>query len=178
MEPVAVNCITVDRALFAEAHSAIFSVRRQKMLLYAGIVFCVFGLIFLAVQMNSPAVSSIGVPALLSGIIVVIWALTLRKSELRKKYRAFERRNGSASSRVVSCYSRYLTVETESAEPVQIDYPDILDHNTTDHLCILICRGRTGVLLAKDGFTVGSWQLLLDTVELAKKQALEEAALM
>ena len=178
MEPVAVNRITVDQALFAEAHSAIFSARRQKMLLYAGIVFCVFGLILLAVQMRFPVASALSFPALLSGIIVVIWALTLRKSELKKKYRAVERKNGSVSERVVSCYARYLIVETGSAEPVQIDYPDIRDHKTTDHLCILLCRDHTGVLLSKDGFTAGSWELLLETIEQAKKEALEAAKAM
>ena len=33
MEPIAVNRIIVDKALFSEAHAAIFSKKRQKMLL-------------------------------------------------------------------------------------------------------------------------------------------------
>ena len=48
MEPIAVNRLTVDQALFAEGHAAIFSQKRRKTLLYCGIVFLAFGLIFLA----------------------------------------------------------------------------------------------------------------------------------
>lgn len=178
MEPIAVNHITVDKALFAEAHAAIFSKRRQKMLLYAGIVFCAFGLILLAVQVRLPVASALSFPALLSGVIMVIWALTLQKSELRRKYNAFQRRNGDASERTVNCYRNSLTIETGAAEPVQIDYADIKEHRVTDHLCILICNDHAGIMLARDGFASGSWQDLLDAIEQAKAEALEAAKLL
>ena len=178
MEPIAVNHITVDQALFAEAHAATFSKRRQKMLLYAGIVFCAFGLILLAAQVRLPVASALSFPALLSGVIVVIWALTLQKSELRRKYRAFRRVNGDASERAVYCYRSYLTVGTGAAEPVRIDYPDIKEHKTTEHLCLLICNDHTGILLAKDGFETGSWQELLDAIEQARIEAIETAKLL
>ena len=171
MEPIAVNRITVDSALFAEAHAAIFSRRRQKMLLYCGIVFCAFGLILLAVQVRLPVASALSFPALLSGVIVVIWALTLQKTELRRKYNAFRRKNGAASERTVYCYRNYLTIETGSAEPVQIDYPDIREHKVTEHLCLLICNDHSGIMLTRDGFTTGSWQSLLDAIEQAKAEA-------
>lgn len=178
MEPIAVNRITVTRELFAEGHAAIFSRRRQKMLLYCGIVFCAFGIVLLALQMRLPVASALSFPALLSGVIVVIWALTLQKSELRRKYRAFQRRNGDASARTVSCYRNYLTIETGSAEPVQIDYPDIREHRETARMFILLCADHTGVMLAKDGFSIGSWQALLDSIEKAQIEALEEAKLL
>lgn len=178
MDPIAINHITVDKALFAEAHAAIFSRRRQKMLLYCGIVFCAFGLILLAVQVRLPVASALSFPALLSGVIVVIWALTLQKTELRRKYQAFRRKNGDASERTVYCYRGCLTVETGAAEPTQIDYPDIKEHKVTDHLCLLICNDHAGIMLAKDGFTAGSWQALLDAIEQAKQEAIEAAKLL
>lgn len=178
MEPIAVNRIIVDKALFSEAHAAIFSKKRQKMLLYAGIVFCVFGFILLAVQVRLPVASALSFPALLSGIIVVIWALTLQKTELRRKYKAFQRRNGDASERTVACYRNYLTVETGTAEPTQIDYPDTKEHRVTDHLYLLICNDHSGIMLTKDGFTTGSWQALLDAIEKAQIEATEAAKLL
>lgn len=178
MEPIAVNHITINQELFAEGHAAIFSKRRQKMLLYCGIVFCAFGIILLALQMRLPVASALSFPAILSGIIVVIWALTLQKSELRRKYKAFQRRNGDTSERTVNCYRSHLTVETGSAEPVQIDYPDIREHKETAHLFILICADHTGVMLAKDGFSLGSWQTLLDGIEKAQIEVLEAAKLL
>lgn len=178
MEPIAVNHITIDRALFAEGHAAIFSKRRQKMLLYCGIVFCAFGLILLMVQARMPVATALSFPALLSGVIVVIWALTLQKSELRRKYEAFRRKNGDASARTIYCYPDYLSVETDSAEPVRVDYADIREHKQTDHMFMLICRDHTGVMLALNGFELGSPAALLDAIEAAKQQAEEAAKLM
>lgn len=178
MEPIAVNHITVTRALFAEAHAATFSEKRRKMLLYAGIVFCAFGLILLAIQVRLPVASALSFPALLSGVIVVIWALTLQRTELRRRYKAFRRVNGESSPRTVSCYRNHLTIETGGAQPVRIDYPDIKEHRVTEHLYMLICNDHTGVLLARDGFAVGSWQALLDAIEQAQVEALEAAKLL
>ena len=178
MEPIAVNRITVDQALFAEAHAAIFSKKRQKMLLYCGIVFCAFGLILLAVQMRLPVASALSFPALLTGVLVLIWALTLQKQELRRKYKAFQRKNGDASERTIYCYRNYLTVETSAAEPVQIDYPDVKEHKVSEHLCLLICNDHSGIMLAKDGFTAGSWQALLDAIDQAQIEAQEATKLL
>ena len=178
MEPIVVNRIAINRALFSEGHAAIFSKQRQRMLLYCGIVFCVFGVILLAIQMRMPIVSMLSFPAILSGVIVVIIALTLQKSELRRKYSAFQRKNGDVSERTVYCYRNYLMIETGDGEPVQIDYPDIRDHRETEHLYLLLCADHTGVMLARDGFQTGSWQALLDAIEKAKQEAEEAAKLM
>ena len=177
MEPIAVHRLTINRELFAEGHAAIFSHRRRKMLLYCGIVFCAFGLILLAVQMRLPVASALSFPALLTGVLVVIWALTLKRSELRRKWNAFQRKNGETSDRVISCYANYLEIDTGAGEPVTIDYPDIREHKETPRLYILICTDHTGVMLARDGFETGSWQALLDAIDRAKKQA-EEARLL
>ena len=178
MEPIAVNRITVDKALFAESHAAIFSKRRQKMLLYCGIVFCAFGLILLAVQMRLPVASALSFPTILTGVLVLIWALTLQKTELRRKYRTFRRINGDSSTRTIWCHRTALTVEAEGKAPVEIDYTDIREHRETEHLLLLICADHTGVMLAKDGFEVGSAAALLDAVAKAKADAEAAAQLM
>ncbi|MBR6891505.1 MAG: hypothetical protein IKN05_10995 [Clostridia bacterium] len=171
MEPIAVNRVTITRELFAESHAAVFSHRHRKMLLYCGIVFLAFGLILLAVQARFPVASALCVPALLSGVIVVVWALTLEKTELKKKYRAFQRRNGDDSERVITCYHNHLTVDTGTGEPVQIDYPDIKEHKETEHLILLLCNDHTGIHLAKDGFVTGTLPTLLAAIEKAKEEA-------
>ena len=178
MEPIVVNRTTIDKSLFAEGHAAIFSKQRQRMMLSCGIIFCVFGLILLAVQVRMPVASMLSFPAILSGVIVVIFALTLQKSELKRKYAAFQRKNGDVSERTICCYRNCLMIETGDGEPVQIDYPDIRDHRETEHLYLLLCADHTGVMLAKDGFQTGSWQALLDAIEKAKQEAEEAAKLM
>lgn len=171
MEPIAVNHITVTRALFAQSHGAVFSKRRQRMLLYCGFVFLAFGLLFLALRPRFPAAAALSAPALLSGALVVVWALTLERSELRRKYRAFCRLNGEDARRTVTCYPGYLTVDTGRGEPVHIDYTDIQEHRETQDLLLLICRDHTGVQLAKDGFEAGSPAALLQAIEKAQAEA-------
>lgn len=178
MEPVAVNRITVDHALFAESHSAIFSKKRQKTLLYCGIVFLAFGLVFLVLQARVPVLSALCVPTLLTGILVLIWALTLQKSELRRRYKAFRRVNGDASERTVTCHRASLSVDTGRGEPIEIDYTDVREHRETEHLCLLICADHRGVMLAKDGFETGSWDALLAAIDKAKQEANESAQLL
>ncbi|MBR2823644.1 MAG: YcxB family protein [Clostridia bacterium] len=171
MEPVAVNRITVTRDLFAESHEAIFSVKRQKTLLYCGIIFFVFGLILFAFRSRMQAAAGLYTMLLLTGAIVVIWSLTLKKTDFRKKYRAFQQKHGDASSRVITCDRTGLEVDTGKGEPVRIEYTDIQDHRETEHLYLLLCRGHTGVQLAKDGFQTGSWYALLKAVDRAKEEA-------
>ena len=178
MEPIVVNRTTIDKSLFAEGHAAIFSKQRQRMMLSCGIIFCVFGLILLAVQVRMPIASMLSFPAILSGIIVVVFSLTLQKSELKRKYAAFQCKNGDVSRRTINCYRNYLMIETGGGEPVQIDYPDIRDHRETEHLYLLLCADHTGIMLTKDGFQTGSWQALLDAIEKAKQEAEEAAKLM
>ena len=177
MEPIAVNRITISRAIFAESHAAVFSKRRQKMLLYCGLVFLAFGLIFLALQLRFPVASALCVPALITGAFVTVWALTLQKSELKRKLRAFQAVNGEAPERVTQCYRDYLTVETGRGEPVHIDYPDIRESKETEHMILLICNDHTGVHLSKDGFETGSWDVLQAAIEKSKKEAEEMAQL-
>ena len=142
MEPVAVNHVTITRELFAESHEAVFSVKRQKMLLYAGIIFVVTGLILLALQSRVPAVSALYIPLLLTGGIVIVWALTMKKSDLRKKYRAFQQKNGDNASRTITCDRTGLEIDTGSGKPLRIEYTDIL--NTQKHpTCISCCAADT-----------------------------------
>ena len=178
MEPIAVNRITVTEALFAEGFDAVFSKRRQKTLLYCGIVFLVFGLILLARQARLPVATALSFPALLTGVIVIIWALTLHRSELKRKYRAFRLRNGDAPDRVIECYRDHLVVSGGPGEPVQIDYPDIREYRETANLLLLICENHTGVHLSKGGFTTGDWDTLWTAIQRSRQQAEEARALL
>ena len=171
MEPVAVNHVTITEALFAESHEATFPAKRPKTLLYCGIIFAAFGLVMLALQGRSPAVSGLYLPLLLSGAAVILWALTNKRSDLRKKRRAFRQRNGENAERTITCDRTGLSIETGRDKPIRIEYTEILDHRETAHLYLLLCSGHRGVQLVKDGFEIGSWEALLQAVEKAKQEA-------
>ena len=171
MDPVAVNRITVTRDLFAESHDAIFSVKRQRTLLYCGIIFLAFGLILFAFRSRIQTAAGRYSMLLMTGAVVVIWSLTLKRSDFRKKYRAFCQQHGEASSRVITCDRTGLEIDTGKGEPVRIEYTDIRDHRETAHLYLLLCSGHVGVQLAKDGFETGSWDALLRAADRAKEEA-------
>ena len=171
MEPVAVNRIQVTRELFAESHDAIFSVKRQKTLLYCGIIFFAFGLILFAFRSRAQAAAGLYTMLLLTGAMVVIWSLTMKKSDFRKKYRAFQQRHGDDSSRVITCDRTGMEIDTGMGEPVRIEYTEVQDHKETAHLYLLLCSGHKGVQLAKDGFETGSWDELLRAIDRAKEEA-------
>ena len=52
-----------------------------------------------------------------------------------------------------------------------IEYTDLRDTRETPHLYLLLCAGHAGVQLAKDGFTSGSWDALLQAIDRAKQEA-------
>ena len=178
MEPVAVNHVTITRELFAESHEAVFSDRRRKMLLSCGLVFLAAGLVLLAFRSRLPQAPALFTPLLLTGAVVILWALTLKRSDLRKKYNAFVRKNGENASRTVVCDRTGLEVDTGAGQPVRIEYTDVRDTRETPHLYLLLCAGHAGVQLAKDGFESGSWDALLQAVDRAKQEAEAMAEIM
>lgn len=172
MEPIAINRTTVTRELFIEGHAATFSRKRQRLLLYCGVAFLAVGLLLCALQSHLSAASTLSVPLTLSGIIAAIWALTLRRSEARKKYKAFQRKN--IAERTFYCYPDHLTIQPDGPSPTQIRYTDIREHRETDHLLILICKNRTGLLLNKTGFDRGTPAELLEAIDQAQSKARED----
>ena len=171
MEPVAVNHVIITPELFAESHEATFPAKRPKTLLYCGIIFCAFGLVMLALQSRMPAAAGMYLPMLLTGAAVILWSLTMKRSDLRKKSRAFRQRNGESAERTITCDRTGRTIDTGRDKPIRIEYTEIRDHRETAHLYLLLCSGHRGVQLAKDGFETGSWDALLKAAEKAKQEA-------
>ena len=171
MEPVAVNHVTITPELFAESHEATFPAKRPKTLLYCGLVFFCFGLLMLALRNRFPAAFGLYLPLLLTGAVVILWSLTLKRSDLRKKSRAFRQKNGENSRRTITCDRTGLSVDTGKGEPVRIEYTEVLEHRETEHLYLLLCSGHRGVQLARDGFETGSWEALLQAMDRAKQEA-------
>lgn len=171
MEPVAVNHVTITRELFAESHDAVFSVRRLKMLRYGGLVFFAAGLILLGFSSRLPFAASLYLPLLLTGAVVVLWSLTLKKTDLRKKYRIFTQKNGENPTRTITCDRTGLEVDKGSGKPLCIQYTEVREMKETPHLYLLLCSGHTGVQLSREGFETGSWEALKQAVDRAKKEA-------
>lgn len=174
MEPLAVNYIRVTPELFQESFSVVFDKRKQKTLLICGVVFAVFGLLSLLIQYFLHRMIVLGAPVLMMGCVVIGWSFLLPVTERRKKYKALCRKNsGAPVERTIEFFENGLIVHTEDEAPIEIDYSDIREWRETEHLSVLVCEGRMGILLAKDGFQSG----LLDTVrKLAEKRQADFSA--
>ncbi len=171
MEPVAINQIEITKDLFSESHAAVFSIRRQQTLLSCGIVFLLFGLVLFFFRTRLPGIVGLYTMLLLTGAIVVLFALTLKKTDFQKKYRAFRQKNGDVSTRTVTCDRTGIIIDTGKGEPVRIDYTEVRDFRETPHLYLLLCSDHQGVQLSRNGFILGNWDLLWKTIAQAKEQA-------
>jgi hypothetical protein len=166
MEPTAINHITVTPELFQESFSTVFVKRKQQTLLICGIVFTLAGVIFLLIQHFFQKLIVLGAPVIVMGCFVIGWSFWLPVSERKKKYKALCRKNGGEPvKRTVEFFETGLSVHTEDEFPVEIDYSEVKEVKETEHLAILLCENRMGVLLDKAGFETGTLKLVKELVE-------------
>ncbi|MBQ8935851.1 MAG: YcxB family protein [Oscillospiraceae bacterium] len=150
MEPIAVCHTTITPELFRESHAVVFDRKKQKTLLLCGIVFAAFGLAFLLVRYLLNRVIVLGGPVLVMGLFVIGWSFVLPHSEYKRKYKIMCQKNGGAPiERTVTFYETSLTVASEGEVLADIDYTEVKDWKETEHLAVLICEDRTGVLVEK-----------------------------
>lgn len=150
MEPIAVCHTVITPELFWESYRIVFDRKKQRTLLLCGIVFAVFGLVFLMVQYLLNRVIVLGGPVLVMGLFVIGWSFVLPHSECKRKYRIMCRKNGGAPiDRTVTFYETGLSVASGGEVLADIDYSEVTDRKETEHLLVLICEDRTGVLIEK-----------------------------
>lgn len=157
MEPIAVNNLTITPEYFRESFSAVFAKRPRKTLFLCGLIVAAMGALSLALQLFFHRILLLGPPLLMMGIFVMGWAILLPRTECRKKYKALCLKNGGAPvKRRTEFYEHSLVVFSDSGAPLEVDYPDVEQLQETEHLVILRCAGRRGILLDKQGFERGS----------------------
>ena len=161
---------------FSRSESTV--VEKSLLLLYGGLVFLLFGLVLLAFQDRIPNTPALFTPLLLTGAVVALWSLTLKKSDLRKKYRAFQQKNGDNPRRTITCDRAGLEIDAGRKKPIHIEYTDVREWRETAHLYLLLCSNHVGVQLAKDGFETGSWDQILQAMEKARQEAAAMMELM
>ena len=159
MEPVAVCHTTITPKLFRESHAVVFDRKKQRTLLLCGIVFAAIGLAFLLVQYLLNRVIVLGGPVLVMGLFVVGWSFVLPHSECRRKYKIMCQKNGGTPvERRVTFYENGLTVASKGEVRADIDFAEIKERKETEHLIVLICEDRTGVLVEKAALSEDEWE--------------------
>lgn len=172
MEPLAVNHIQITKELFQESFALIFDKRKQKTLLLCGIAVAAFGALSLVVQSLLHKVLILGVPILMMGIFVVIWSFFLPRTACKRKYKAFCLKNGRTPvERRIEFYESSLSVYTEGhSSPLDVDYSEIKEWRTSQHLVLLICEDRSGILLDRANFQTKTWEQIEALLNQQKSQ--------
>lgn len=75
-----------------------------------------------------------------------------------RAYRTLVNRCGADPRRVTRFYEDHM--EIGESEPTEIPYENICNLYHSKHLLILLCENNQGVLLSRDGFTLGNEEII------------------
>lgn len=155
MEPIAVNRFTITKPLFYEGMLRVTRERlgpfTKKVLLALAVLWAVLA----AVTILTKASPSYAVVELIVLAAVGVWlCVYIPRNQARRAWRALEGRSGGSLERVTSFFADSLRIDSGGEQTV-IAYEDVLQQLTTEHLLILTCKDKVGVLLARDGFVTG-----------------------
>ena len=158
---LASNDSTFDLNLFREAFLVTFSFKRQQLLSRVGMIITVCGILLLAIQILFHKVLILGLPLILVGIAIILWARKLPEMECKKSYRKFAmNRSSSTVKRQIDFFDTYMNVYFYDGDPIEIPYKEVETVRETEHLMLLTCQGKRGVIFRKDGFTEGDCELI------------------
>ena len=88
---------------------------------------------------------------------VLLWInLYLPWDKRRRAWKTLSEQVGETSERTIRFTESGFTIETESRE-LSADYAEVQSVLETDRLYILLLENGTGILVDKQGFTVGHW---------------------
>ena len=164
MEKSASNNFRITKQLYMEA---MLQISREGYVKAAGKVIClILGLwCVLAVYMLATEKN----PEQLVGPLIVIAAVALwvlvgmPRYYARRAWRSLQAKYGTDMERSIDFYEDHMEVHSESVE-MKIPYENISKVMHSKRLLILICNDKTGILVARDGFSAGSENTVRDLI--------------
>ena len=92
---------------------------------------------------------------------LLLWmTFFLPRSRWKARYKALSQNSQTAPERTVRFYENSLTVTGNSCKTTDIAYSKITGWQESKHLYILECAENIRVLISKDGFTSGDFELV------------------
>lgn len=155
MKLQAENRFTVTKALFHEGMLRISKDTYGKfaakaMLVFLGIWVALSAFTLLTGGGTGSIFFSLAIIALI-GIWLCFWT---PRSNAKKAWTAQSAKYGDSMTRITRFYEDHLEVSGDCADKA-IAYADIKEIKHSDHLIILLCFDKVGIMLARDGFTRG-----------------------
>ena len=161
MIPLIENQITLTKDLFYEGIKATENASFKKILRVLCIVIAVLfvGISVWTLLTGGSIVFLIGEFFFLGALLVWL-AFIYPGSRRRNVYKAMCRGCSDAPKRTIQFFPNHFTVITSTGNRRDFDYKEIEAVKETARLYLLVESSGTGILLAKDGFTRGSWEEL------------------
>lgn len=173
MEPLAENRFTITKTLFYEG---MLRLNRESYGAFSKKIVAVLAILWVvlaAVTFGNGGSMGFVVTELIVLILVVIWlCVWMPRSKAGRAWKALEARCGSDLERTTRFYDTWLEINSNEDE-IAIFYDEVRQILPSEHLLVLTCENKVGVLLARDSFTIGSAeevQALIQGSQNANKQ--------
>lgn len=155
MKLQAENRFAVTRDLFYEGMRRISRDGYEKI---AGKAMLIFGGIWLAlcaITLLTGGSLSFVFFCLFVIVLICIWLfLWTPRKNAKKAWEALSGRYGDNPRRIIRFYEDHLEISGDCVDK-SVMYCDVIYIRQTEHLLILMCRDRVGIMVALDGFTRG-----------------------
>jgi len=164
--PIAENHISITRALFDEAMNAAGSKAYKKAvhkMIFLLLVFYLTAAAFILYTGGSLLLllgESIFLGALLFWMLVM-----LPGTRRRSKYKAMCTGGSGTPERTARFYQDHLSVTSYTGKETVISYGDVQNWQETRNLYLLNCKDHFCVLLDKNGFVLGDFQIVKTVIE-------------
>lgn len=159
--PLAENHIAISRTLFDEGMRAVEnkeykkSVKKVAVSLILLFTIAAAWLLYTGVSLFFLLGEGIFLGALLFWLIIM-----LPDSRRKGRYKAMMHGCDEVPKRTTIFYQKELTVTDNNGNETKILYRDIIGYQETKNLYILNCKNNTNILLNKNGFTTGRFDLI------------------
>lgn len=169
MNYLAENCVTITKDLFLEG---MLRMSRDSYGKFARK--CVFLLAAIWVAMLYFTVKSGGslmhlFTCLLVVILLGVWiSVLIPRNHAKKAWRTQQNIYGDSMKRITRFYDDHLEISGDCAER-SVSYGDIQDIRLSRNLIMLVSRDKMGILLAREGFTAGDFEIVADLIRNAPR---------
>lgn len=167
MRPIAENRFSITKKLFYEGMLSISRDSYAKTAMKFSLIF--LGIWVLMAMFLLYTGGTLGQILIYLGIVVaiIIWLnIFAPRSHAKRGWEALEKRYGAAMERRVLFYKDHLEVGGDCAAKT-VTYQEILEIKESRNLYVLICVDKTGIMVARDGFTQGDADEVLALIKSA-----------
>ena len=94
------------------------------------------------------------------GVWLCIWT---PRSNAKKAWTAQSAKYGDSMKRITRFYDDHLEITGDCADK-SVPYSDIKEIKHSDHLIILLCHDKVGIMLSREGFTRGDENTIIGLI--------------